>query len=178
MHFGRQELTWGCVGRRRYRGELCICWIGRGRGDEGSPGISQELKGKRWWLCMMGRSSVKGRRVDLGACLTGVGMKYWTRNVSPFLLRISFLFSFFSRVFFHFLKDFFPFPKSSYLSSIFLTFPLVFYPFDVLSFLPSSFLSFLEFCSFISARFFSFLRVVVSLHTISFVSSSFCPSVS
>ena len=65
---------------------------------------------------------MKGRRVDLGGCLNGVGMKYGSRTVSPFLLRIFFLsfsFLFFSRVFSHALKDFFPFPKSSYISWIF-----------------------------------------------------------
>ena len=67
---------------------------------------------------------MKGRRVDLGDCLNGVGMKYiyGSRTVSPFLLYIFFLsfsFLFFSRVFSHALKDFFPFPKSSYLSWIF-----------------------------------------------------------
>ena len=123
-----------------------------------------------------GKEQCEGKKGGLG--FKGVGVKYGSRNVSFFFWAFSSFSLFFSRVFSHSLKDFFPCPKSSYLSSIFLTFLLVFYPFDALSFLPTSFLSFLEFCSFISARFFSFLRVVVSLHTISFVSSSFCPSVS
>ena len=122
---------------------------------------------------------MKGSRVDLGGCLMSVGMKYGRRTVSPFLLRFfSLFFSLFFAGFLSFPQGFFPCPKSSYLSSIFLTIPLVLYPIDALSFLPLRFHSFLEFFSFISAGFFSFPRVVVSLHAISFVSSPFPASVS
>ena len=103
--------------------------------------------------------------MDLGDCLNGVGMKYGTRTVSPFFLCIFFLsfsFLFFSRVFSHALKDFSLSPSPRTFPGFFLTLLLVFHPFDALSFLPLSFLFFLKIFSFISARFFSFPRGVVS----------------
>ena len=49
-HLRRQELSWGCAHRRRYRGGLYMWWmlgLGRGRGDLSSPGFFQKLKGRR-----------------------------------------------------------------------------------------------------------------------------------